>query len=546
MSPKPRSLVLPRSSALVLILLAVGCSNSDSGSPSGLGAVLGIEPGKVDIGEVPVGYVGGRAVKVTNEGSAELVIDGLRVESLTGTFTAFPDRDFPIRLRPLAEAFVLVSFAPQLEGRDSAKLVFLSNAGDKPLRVVRVVGLGVHAPPPVAMMTTPLGTLVIPAATTDIVAFDIPPDTTSFMLVAHATNNATGEEGAITIGQVTDPTGRVIHEFQPSDPWGSASPIGKNSLGVQLLRSTRVLVLPSNSNETNPTFPLETGSYEVVVANNEIDDASVEVSLTTKSDPDERFGRLDVNLVTVGDDLVTNKSSGVGAAVFALFKDLLRQVLAVGGIAVEFHEVVLTGPAASQLTFLDLSTLGIENVPSSLIELNALLAQQLSPSAASDRVNFYIVRNLFGPGAVPIGGISIGIPGPLGTDDPLPASGAIVSLQGEDFAGLVADLPFSEQLTRVVAGSAMELTHYLGLFHTSEAAATADPAEHDPLADTPECVVPFNSGDPGAAFFNCFGFGAENVQFWAAHEAFTLSGLFFLNPFTPQQRYVMNRYPFVK
>jgi hypothetical protein len=143
------------------------------------------------------------------------------------------------------------------------------------------------------------------------------------------------------------------------------------------------------------------------------------------------------------------------------------------------------------------ASLGIlEEAPSGeLPELGALF--RLSAGAGRSSINLFFVRQA---GAAL--GVSGGIPGPA-------------PMHGSDGSGIAiaADLlglPEIPSLGRVLAH---EISHHLGLFHTTELAGFV----LDPLVDTPECPLSRDAdGDGLLTAAECMGAGADNLMFWAA------------------------------
>jgi hypothetical protein len=94
-------------------------------------------------------------------------------------------------------------------------------------------------------------------------------------------------------------------------------------------------------------------------------------------------------------------------------------------------------------------------------------------TARSDSIHVVVVHAIGGSDPA---GYAMGLPGPFDADRPnaavLVATDAYTDVRGSlDVAGLASTI-------------AHEVGHYLGLYHTSE----ANRAQHDPIADTPECT----------------------------------------------------------
>jgi len=102
-------------------------------------------------------------------------------------------------------------------------------------------------------------------------------------------------------------------------------------------------------------------------------------------------------------------------------------------------------------------------------------------------------------------GIAGGIPGTIGVEG-APGSGVILSIDAHRGRDNALD-------TQILAETiAHEIGHQMGLFHTTEADASA----HDPIPDTPECVPTgrFNPDRDELYPEDCVGRGAENLMFW--------------------------------
>ena len=106
--------------------------------------VLQGPPADIDLGEVLVGTLATAFIDIVNPGELGLVGD---VELVGDTaFAAFPDQ---IAAQPDGRDGITVTFAPSAPGAFEASLALITNDPVRPIRTVRVIGLGVR-PDPVA------------------------------------------------------------------------------------------------------------------------------------------------------------------------------------------------------------------------------------------------------------------------------------------------------------------------------------------------------------------------------------------------------------
>jgi hypothetical protein len=126
---------------LLLSLLAVaqwGCSET---TLSRAEAQIGVEPTAIDFGVVNLLSIQSEQLKVTNEGSGWLEIEGIEVLDDNGAFWASSDSYSLID----EEGWMLaVSFAPVEELSQDAILRLVSSAVDRPVVDVPLVGVGVR------------------------------------------------------------------------------------------------------------------------------------------------------------------------------------------------------------------------------------------------------------------------------------------------------------------------------------------------------------------------------------------------------------------
>ncbi len=109
---------------------------------------LGLEPGRLDFGEVAVGTSADRRLTLTNSGRAELAVRRLRLAGVYGAdFTLHRDRCARAALGPGERCTVEVRFAPSTPGTRSARLLVEHGAGGQP-REVAIAASAILPPVP--------------------------------------------------------------------------------------------------------------------------------------------------------------------------------------------------------------------------------------------------------------------------------------------------------------------------------------------------------------------------------------------------------------
>lgn len=131
-----------RTTTLLSMALALGGCNCESSSVGQLRSIIEVDPGEVDLGEVPVGVHAQATITVRSLGDAMLTIEEMRLAGspifgLTGSVD---------RLPPSASAEVTIAATPAEVGEATAELVIRSDDDTREeLRIpIRLVGV----PPP--------------------------------------------------------------------------------------------------------------------------------------------------------------------------------------------------------------------------------------------------------------------------------------------------------------------------------------------------------------------------------------------------------------
>ena len=175
-----------------------------------------------------------------------------------------------------------------------------------------------------------------------------------------------------------------------------------------------------------------------------------------------------------------------------------RRYRALGLQLGELREYDVTGTLREELSVLEVSRRQVdgrevEGRPKRLDELFALSAGVDDPG-----INVFIVSDMGG-----YVGIAGGIPGPLG-------------VHGTQRSGVALAIDVLGDLREADAVLMHELSHYMGLFHTTESTGTV----LDPLDDTAECRIDHDAdGDHHVSSAECASLGADNLMFWSGAGA---------------------------
>ncbi len=313
---------------------------------------------------------------------------------------------------------------------------------------------------------------------------NVPDDAVGFAILAEGSG-----DDLMIIGQMTDPSGRTIYDFQ--DPFGSE---------VRFFPSADFVTqfVPSS-----PRSAPQPGTYKFRLIK---DGGSRNIkvrALIKRVDGAPEGGLLDVNFF-FADVSGLNASGAPNDADFQRAIETMRAVYANQGITLgSVSYCDLQGTAASRFSVID----SVEGPSSELSQMFAESGRAGELGCNPERaLNFFMVDEIVGGRAgYIILGIAGGIPGPPGLSGTT-RSGVAVTTTG-----------FRRNPTQLGQTMAHEGGHYLGLFHTTEAEGNA----FDPLPDTPECRSGADRNSDGIVDYGeCGGGkGSENLMFWAAGDA---------------------------
>ena len=313
---------------------------------------------------------------------------------------------------------------------------------------------------------------------------DVPEDAVGFAILA----DGAGDD-LMLIGEMTDPSGRTIYDFQ--DPFGSE---------VRFFPSQDFITqyVPSS-----PRSAPQPGTYKFKLIK---DGGSANINVRAvikRTDGAPDGGRLDVNFFFAKVNGI-DASSAPNQPEFQQAVSTMRSVYASQGVELgDVHYCDLTGGSSDRFSIID----SVEGPSSELSQMFAESGRAGDLGCSPERaLNFFMVQEIVGGRAgYIILGISGGIPGPPGISGTT-RSGVAVTMAG-----------YTRNPSQLGQTMAHEGGHYLGLFHTTEAEGTA----FDPLPDTPECQNSADGNRDGIVDYNeCKGGkGSENLMFWAAGDS---------------------------
>jgi hypothetical protein len=300
--------------------------------------------------------------------------------------------------------------------------------------------------------------------------------------------------------------------------WDLTSPSGEGLINASDPYDSVVRWLPGMGNATllvpnAPSVPIESGKYKFTVFKNG-DPGQCWVYVIQNIRPLPTQSRLDLNFWFVGLPGLTASSANNVYEYIAL-RDYFEGLLGQHGVAVgQLKLFDVTGVDADKYAIIDVSGSGV-----GIDEHAELLSLSGTLPSTNKGVNFFFVQGFTGWSLL---GRAGSIPGP-------PVHGTYYSGVAVSLADLYND-PDTDGAIKLT-GHAMvhELYHQLGLYHTSE----RDGAQHDPIGDTPQCSND-NDGDGQVDLGECISKGSDNVMFWSAHYANTL---------TNGQLFVLHRNP---
>lgn len=312
---------------------------------------------------------------------------------------------------------------------------------------------------------------------------DVPEGTLGFAIQAEGSG-----ADLMIIGEMKDPSGRTIYDFQ--DPFGSEVRFFPGSESITQL-------VPSS-----PRSAPQAGTYRFRLIKDG-GQKNIDVKAYIKrAEGEPSGGALDVNFFFANVNGLSATSAQTDTEFQTAVAELTR-IYATRGIELgEVRYCDLAGSDADRYAVID-------SVDGPTSELSLMFAE--SGRAAdlgcndSQALNFFLVQEIVGGRAgYIILGISGGIPGPPG-------------LHGTTHSGVAVTMAgFRSRPEQLALTMAHEGGHFLGLFHTTEAEGTA----FDPLPDTPECRSSRDGNQDGIVDFGeCGGGnGAENLMFWAAGD----------------------------
>lgn len=291
------------------------------------------------------------------------------------------------------------------------------------------------------------------------------------------------------IGEMKDPSGRTIYDFQ--DPFGGELRFFPSADSITQM-------VPSN-----PRSAPVAGTYRFKLIKDG-GQKNIDVKAVLKiAEGEPQGGTLDVNLFFAKVDGLNASSARNDADLQAAIAEF-RSIYQAQGIAVgTVNYCDLGGSNGDRYAVID-------SVDGPTSELSQMFAESgragdlgCNPNQA---INFFMVQEIVGGRAgYIILGISGGIPGPPG-------------LHGTTHSGVAVTMAgFRRKPKQLAQTMAHEGGHFLGLFHTTEAEGNA----FDPLPDTPECRTSADRNQDGIVDYQeCLsGKGSENLMFWAAGDA---------------------------
>ena len=152
---------------------------------------------------------------------------------------------------------------------------------------------------------------------------------------------------------------------------------------------------------------------------------------------------------------------------------------------------------------------------------------------SEDTVNLFFVEDQ-PSGETAILGVSAGIPGSMSIAS---SWNGVINYLSAHATGSTLN---SQVLGETVAH---EMGHWLGLFHTTEAAGSS----FDPLSDTAQCPISLDGDSDGKVYAEeCEGYGADNLMFWTTWSTSSQAAGKTQEKLSTEQQYILKYSPIAK
>jgi hypothetical protein len=157
----------------------------------------------------------------------------------------------------------------------------------------------------------------------------------------------------------------------------------------------------------------------------------------------------------------------------------------------------------------------------------------LVSQGSEDTVNLFFVEDQ-PSGETAILGVSAGIPGSMSIAS---SWNGVINYLSAHATGSTLN---SQVLGETVAH---EMGHWLGLFHTTEAAGSS----FDPLSDTAQCPISLDGDSDGKVYAEeCEGYGADNLMFWTTWSTSSQAAGKTQEKLSTEQQYILKYSPIAK
>ena len=157
----------------------------------------------------------------------------------------------------------------------------------------------------------------------------------------------------------------------------------------------------------------------------------------------------------------------------------------------------------------------------------------LVSQGSEDTVNLFFVEDQ-PSGETAILGVSAGIPGSMS-----------IASSWNGVINYLSAYATGSTLNSQVLGEtvAHEMGHWLGLFHTTEAAGSS----FDPLSDTAQCPISLDGDSDGKVYAEeCEGYGADNLMFWTTWSTSSQAAGKTQEKLSTEQQYILKYSPIAK